>query len=116
MKTGRAEKKVVPSPSLGTRDSARKYCIHRHLHRVFRSKTRVATGWQLTEYSKTSHHHVTTDQLSDQLQGAPTDPSNRGNRRRITSDDGLADAQLVGLAERASCLTTLAARPIRVSA
>lgn len=44
------------------------------------SKTRVTSGWQLTECSKTSHHHVTTDQLSDQLHGAPMDRSNRKNR------------------------------------
>jgi hypothetical protein len=89
--------------SLGTRASARKCCIHRHLHRVFWPKTRVAAGWQLTEHSKTSHHHVTTDQLSDQLTTSRKDPPNPGTRglsvfRRVpaaSNSTGLDDVDTI---------------------
>lgn len=54
---------------------------HRPLHGLFWPKTRAATGWQLTEHSKTSHHHVTTDQLSDQLQPVSTNQRTLGHGR-----------------------------------
>ena len=37
------------------------------LHRVFRVKARLAGQHQVTNELNTSHHHVTTDPLSDPL-------------------------------------------------
>ncbi len=57
----------LPTSSLGSRLSAYKPCWYNTLQACFWPKMRFTSGQQVTEHSITSHYHVTTDQLSDQL-------------------------------------------------
>ena len=56
-----------PTSSLGSRLSTYKPCCHNSLQACFWAQMGFTSGQQVTEHSITSHYHVATDQLSDQL-------------------------------------------------
>ena len=58
---------IPPTSSLGSRLSAYKPCWYNILQAYFWARMRFTSGEQVTGHSITSHYHVATDQLSDQL-------------------------------------------------